>query len=46
MKAHYKIPILLIEFDENKSFSLQVTSIKEGWWYDLLTLFTIRVWQI
>lgn len=27
MSAHYKIPILLIEFDENKSFSLQVTQM-------------------
>lgn len=25
MALHYKTPILLIEFDENKSFSLQVT---------------------
>ncbi|KAI9337340.1 hypothetical protein BD770DRAFT_422590 [Pilaira anomala] len=27
MSAHYKIPILLIEFDENKSFSLQSVSV-------------------
>ncbi|KAI8092898.1 uncharacterized protein BX664DRAFT_261045 [Halteromyces radiatus] len=31
MKAHYKIPILLIEFDQNKSFSLQnVLEMKEN----------------
>ncbi|KAI8332645.1 hypothetical protein BC941DRAFT_436197 [Chlamydoabsidia padenii] len=31
MKIHYKIPILLIEFDQNKSFSLQnVLDIKEN----------------
>ncbi|SAM07091.1 hypothetical protein [Absidia glauca] len=31
MKTHYKIPILLIEFDENKSFSLQsVADMKEN----------------
>lgn len=26
MSIHYKLPILLIEFEENKSFSLQVRS--------------------
>lgn len=27
MKLHYEIPILLIEFDEDKSFSIQVITM-------------------
>lgn len=32
MSAHYKHPILLIEWEENKSFSLEVGSISLGFW--------------
>lgn len=30
MCRYYKKPVLLIEFDANKSFSLQVKSVKKG----------------